>query len=180
MTSTSRRSRFHQTSGRRRAVSWSTGPAGVSGAISATSNNIFPTASQVVADDLTLVRTRGELSIGLTVAGGAAAEGFDWAFGMCSVTENASGVGVTAVPDALADANWDGWFVHEMGSLWTRSTTLVESSSFQERIIKIDSKAMRKLRFSDLVIASIGVTEIGAGSTMQAFLSTRILLKSAP
>jgi len=174
-----RQSRFPQRSNAsRRAVSWSNGPGGVLSGIVNSSSNLFPIAVQALLDDLTLVRTRGDLLVYLTVAGGAANEGFEWAFGICNVTENAAGIGVTAVPDPIADVSWDGWFVYEKGRIVSRATTLVESDNVVNcQRVRIDSKAMRKIHDTDVLVAVIATTEAGEGAAMSAGLTTRVLDK---
>ena len=171
-----RRSRFSQTSGLSlRKVSWSSGPFGQTGAIAASTINAFPNTAVAVLDDLTIVRTRGQLLLQL-VSASARGEGFRWAFGMCIVSQNAAGVGVTAVPDPLADIAWDGWFVFETGHLDAIDATPDPASPGVAQVIVIDSKAMRKLHLTDTVIAMLSVTEQGTAD-MQGSLSTWILSK---
>ena len=125
-------------------------------------------------DDLTLVRTRGEIQISL-VAASAAGEGIQWAFGMCVVTENAAGIGVTAVPDPIGDANWDGWFVHEEGVIFARDATPLDDPGLLVHR-SIDSKAMRKQHNTDVTIGVYAQVESGA-ITSRADVITRILDK---
>ena len=173
-----RSSRFRRINGAgRRKVSWSKGPLGTVSGIVTGSSNLFPTAAQATLDDLTVIRCRGELILYLTVAGGAASEGFRWAFGMCNVTENAAGVGVTAIPDPIADAGWDGWFVFAQGNLTTRLAALEDGSLLEMQRVEIDSKAMRKTHLTDTIVAVLGTSEAGDGSSMDAKLITRILDK---
>ena len=84
---------------------------------------MFPTAVTAVVDNLTVVRTRGSLVLQLNTAS-AINEGFQWALGICNVTQNAAGIGVTAVPDPFIDMAWDGWFVHEQGFLTATSASV--------------------------------------------------------
>ena len=174
-----RRLRFPRGNGSKRRVSWSNGPNGQTGSITADSSNLFSIGAVATLDDLTLVRTRGELLLALQVVGGAAQEGFTWAFGMCNVTENAFGVGITAIPDPQTDIAWDGWFVHEQGQLIAQGVALDESSMTTAQRVLIDSKAMRKTHESDVLVAVLGVSELGAGSTMFASLQSRVLDKLA-
>ena len=169
--------RFRTRNGQRRRVSWSAGPSGSFGAASASSVLLAPVAAQAVLDDLTVIRVHGHLLLYLVTGGGASAEGFTWAFGMCNVTENAAGIGVTAVPDPVADIAWDGWFVHEQGILLLPGTTLDPASAAVVQRVTIDSKAMRKTHESDTIVAVLGITETGEGSVMNASLETRILDK---
>ena len=162
-------------SGSRRKVSWTIGPEGQLAVITGSSVSIFPIGSQTVADDLTVVRTRGQLVLQLLTAA-AGLDGFQWAFGMAVVTENAFGIGVTAVPDPLVDIAWDGWFVHETGWMVSEDSGPDPASPAVTLRLVLDSKAMRKTHQTDVVIAVLGVTEVGT-STMQASLATRLLFK---
>ena len=172
-----RNSRSLRGSGVRRASSWTSGPFGLISAIAADSNNLFPTNQQAVDSGLTIVRTRGEFLAYLTTSGGAATEGFRWAFGMCVVTANAAGIGVTAVPNPIDDIGWDGWLVYETGQIATMFTGFGEASPTQSVRVRIDSKAMRKFKETDVLVGVLGVFEQGAGSIMAAHLSSRVLLK---
>jgi len=171
-------SRFPRIAGARRRVSWVFGPSGIINSISTSTNNLFSLATQLVADDLTWVRTRGELLLQL-LGGDGAGEGYQWAFGICLVTENAAGIGVTAVPAPFDDIGWDGWLVHQEGSLIQASSTFENNSNTLGGTVRvdIDSKAMRKTHATDVMVALLQVTEIGAGSTMQAHLRSRALVK---
>ena len=168
-------SRFPRTSGVRRRVSWGTGPSGTV-TIAAASVNLFGSGAQFATDDLTLVRTRGVLSIAMDSAG-SNGDGFDeLAFGMAVVSENAAGIGVTAVPDPLADIAWDGWVVHWTGPVWGPTTALLEGgvSNFQ---VEINSKGMRKTHQSDVLVALLSAgTEVGVAS-ITAKLMSRVLVK---
>ena len=160
--------------GNRRHVAWSAGPRGATGSLTASGRSLFPVGTTAGEDDLTLIRTRGELQVSL-LAASAAGEGIQWALGLCNVTQNAFGIGVTAVPDPIEDAGWDGWFVHEEGVLFARDATpLDDPATLIHRTI--DSKAMRKTHRTDTLIAVFGLAESGA-VTVRADLITRILDK---
>ena len=159
----------------RRRVSWSPGPNGILSPAS-TAVSLFPTGSQAVVDDLTLVRTRGELLLVLLTSS-IAQGGFQWAFGMCVVTDNAFTVGgVGAVPAPLLDIAWDGWFFHSQGALKSPSGTIADMSSARVLRVPIDSKAMRKLHNTDVVIGVLETVEVGT-ATMHAELRSRLLDK---
>ena len=168
-------SRFPRRSGPRRRVSWAQGPNGRVLGISGPSANLFNLGAQALSDDLTVVRTRGQLILQLVTAD-ALGSGFQWFFGMCNVTENAFGVGVTAVPDPSVDIDWDGWFVYETGFLIAVDSSPAENADNAVQVITIDSKAMRKTHNTDVLIAALGVIEFGT-CTMQGVLSTRVLDK---
>ena len=176
----SRRSSFRRTSGAsRRQSSWAIGPNGFVTGVVASSNNLFSVAAVAGQDGLTIVRTRGELLVYQTVAGGAANEGFRWALGLGIVSAAAFAIGVTAMPAPLTDIDWDGWFVYETGTVISMFTGLGESSPMQSRVVPIDSKAMRKIKNTDVVVAMLETEERGDGATLAAQLSTRMLSKIA-
>ena len=165
----------------RRKSTWSEGPFGTV-SLSAAASVIFPMSQQAVVDGLTLVRTRGELSVFLSVAT-AALDGFRWAFGMCIVSENAAGVGVIAIPSPIVDADWDGWFVYDTGTVkgWDiiPATGANANMGSSQTRIRIDSRAMRKFKSTDVMVGVLaGSDEVGA-AVINADLSTRFLVKLA-
>ena len=170
-----RGSRFQRTSGPRRQSSWQEGPFGQVVGVSGSSNNIFTTSQQIVAEGLTLVRTRGQLMVQLVTAD-ALSKGFQYAFGVCMVSENAAGIGVTAVPSPLTDVAWDGWFVYETGWVLAVDSSVSETLGPASHVIDIDSKAMRRLKTTDVMLAMLEVVEIGT-CTMHASYSSRMLVK---
>jgi len=173
-------SRFRYQSGRtvsRRKTSWSRGPQGSVTNVTTSSVILFGGGSQALVDNITLVRTRGSLLLTM-VGSDAIGEGFSWFFGMCNVTENAFNAGVGSVPAPLTDISWDGWAVYEMGSMVQPTATadqLVGVPISERRVI--DSKAMRKVHNSDVLVAVLETVIKGTGVSMQAFLETRVLDK---
>jgi len=162
----------------RRKVSWEEGPLGAVTAITTSSTAVFPTGQAALLDDLTLVRTRGSLIVQLNALD-LSNEGFTWYFGMCVVTENAAAVGITAIPTPLADIAWDGWFMHETGMVVGNSGTLTDPNNapiISERR-PLDSRGMRKLHRTDVIVAVLETTEKGDGSNLSAHLVSRMLVK---
>ena len=176
----SRGTRFHRTGVARRKVTWTLGPEGTVQLTSA-ADAVFPSGGIVAEDGLTIVRTRGELNLGLSVAT-TALDGFDRvAFGMCVVSENAAAVGVTAIPSPIADEQWDGWFVYWTGSLFSVVATaaLSNAAGVSNLRLPIDSKAMRKVKRTDVIVGVLGtLAEVGTAS-LTAKLSARTLVKLA-
>ena len=174
------RTRFPRTSGAgRRRVSWSGGPDGNTGSISSSTVFLFGGIATASADDLTIIRTRGELLLYLTSVDAVGA-GYSWRFGICNVTQNAAGIGVTAVPDPNVDVGWDGWLYHaggELRSMGSTDASLIGANTAMVRHV-IDSKAMRKTHASDAIIAVLSVTET-VTAVMRGHLTTRILDKLA-
>ena len=96
-----------------------------------------------------------------------------YAFGLCIVTENAVGVGVTAIPSPGVDTFWDGWLYHTTGVVGLVPGNVGGISA----AVEIDSKAMRKFKNSDVMVGVVEVrTEVGAISAVFN-LETRILVK---
>jgi len=124
-----------------------------------------------------MVRTRGELLLTISAIS-AAGDGFPrLAAGICIVSENAFGVGVTAVPTPLTDIAWDGWLWHSMGACFGQVSGNFGNDGAQVIRWVIDSKAMRKIKQTDI---SIGVIELGTETgtaTLLADLNTRELVK---
>ena len=172
------RSRFPRNfvRGQRRKVSWSLGVGGPTGAITASAIVLLPVAAQALLDDLTLIRVHGEIQVSL-VSASAVGEGYNWAFGMCNVTENAFGIGVTALPDPLGDIGWDGWFVHMQGNMFARDATPLDDPNLLIHRV-IDSKAMRKTHNTDVIVGIFSAIESGT-AVLRGDVRTRILDKLA-
>ena len=158
----------------RRLTSWEGGPEGIlSPASSAVSG--FPTTLNILTDGFTLIRTRGELLLALLTTS-VAQGGFQWGLGLTVVSTKAAGVGATAIPGPLTELNWDGWFVHHQGTLKAVTTTLGNDLGATVVRVPIDSKAMRKTKEDDSVVAMLETIEVGT-STLHAELRTRLLFK---
>ena len=158
----------------RRKTSWAVGPSGIV-SLTASSVAIFPNGAQVLFDGDTEVRLRGELILGLALAT-SAFDGFSGAVGICYVSENAFNAGVASIPTPITDIAWDGWTWFQMFHLKNMSAGLDEDALLAQVRIVVDSKAMRKLRATDIQVAVIEATEVGA-SQLHAEISTRSLLK---
>ena len=171
-----RRRQFRGGSLRRR-TGWDDGPGFISnlGTVTSTSVAIVGSGLSVLEDGNTIIRTRGMLQLILTAAD-APLSGFRGAFGICIVSEDAFAVGVTAVPDPVDDAEWDGWFWHQFYSLMQPITFAAQSTASSVLTLEIDSKAMRKIRATDVVILVGEHIESGTAS-MTVVAGTRLLFK---
>ena len=174
------RSRFPRTNVEsiRRRTDWAEGANGTTGAISTSSTVLFQNAAQSLSDGQTVIRTRGEL-LAYLMASDVVGGGFQCGFGICKVTQNAAGVGITAVPHPLADVDWDGWMYYTQFNLrncFAGAFTEVRSGIPGVVRIPIDSKAMRKLDADDNIVGVFETVET-VTATMRAFLETRILIK---
>ena len=160
----------------RRQTSWSPGPVG---ALSITGNsiNLIALGSAAVQDGLTLVRVRGEMLLGLTVTG-LLLDGFrQVAAGLCIVSENAFGVGVTAVPDPIADINWDGWLWYWTGAVFAANTVPSGNLGTEAVRVVIDNKAMRKQKNTDVLVAVVGTASIDGTTNLEVRFNSRVLDK---
>jgi len=159
----------------RRRPGWSIGPGGTFQRTTS-GQTIFPITAVVASDDVTVIRTRGELTLFLSDAT-SALDGFTGAIGICKVTQNAAGVGITAVPHPLADIAWDGWLWYHFFSVKAPAAAGFNNGQQMSSVrYEVDSKAMRKSNVTDNFIAVIDALEVG-GSTLNGRLDTRMLSK---
>ena len=162
----------------RRRTGWFAGPSQDVVSLSDAGVTLWNVGQQAVDDGLTLVRVRGEVVLNLTQVT-TIGDGFEaFAFGLCIVSENAFGIGVSAVPAPLTDIAWDGWLVHSVhGHMTGQETTEVSRFPLEAIRVPIDSKAMRKFRATDTLVGVIQVgTEIGAAA-LRLSARTRMLVK---
>jgi len=132
------------------------------------------------SDGLTLVRIRGEVLLFIEAATSVGDGFIQYALGICDVSENAAGIGVTAIPAPLTDVAWDGWIWHHSGAGIISLTTTEEGNTGTAVIrIPIDNKAMRKTPATNVLVGVIELgTEVGA-PIVRMSANTRILDKLA-
>ena len=176
----SRGLRHQRGNGSRRAMAWDAGPEQVPVSLSAAGATLWATGAQALSDDLTIVRTRGQLTLNLTsiatIGDGYAKVGL----GICIVPENAFNAGVGSVPTPLTDIGWDGWMWHMLlGQFRGFSTTELGTGPMEAVRVDIDSKAMRKTHASDFVM---GAVELGTetGTAVLGFVATTRMLFKLP
>ena len=169
-----RRPRFAHTV--RRKTGWEDGPTGAV-ALAATGSAIFPLSQQSVQDGITVVRIHGELLATIATVS-SSLDGYVCGFGMCIVSENAAGVGITAVPTPITDQAWDGWLLHRLFTVKSNTGTIADGvNAFSATArLELDSKAMRKFKLSDVLMGVVEVTEVG-NSTLNLDLLSRMLIK---
>ena len=121
----------------------------------------------------TIVRTRGVLAIRSDQT--AASENFSAALGIAIVSDQASAIGITAVPTPFTDLGSDLFFVHQMmaNRFEFVSGVGVEAKSMQ--FLEYDSKAMRKVNDSQDIAVVLENSSISAGTNI--FHAARILIK---
>jgi len=157
----------------KRSTAWAQGPGSGTALTSLTSSvlkilgsGVTPTIAKV-----TIVRLRGQFGGSLLTAT-AAGNGFIGALGVGIVTVPAFAIGTTAVPDPVDEADWDGWMFHRFFQLTAASpisggaATDELSGDFNTASfnIEVDSKAMRKIDENEILMAAVGVTEIGTAT----------------
>ena len=118
----------------------------------------------------TVVRTRGQVSVKPEAFTGDV--DIVGAFGMCVVTDQAFGIGITAIPDPFDQAEWDGWFV------WRSFSYHLEFSTAENILLgswdfEVDSKAMRKVGDNETIVL-MAQSQIGA---FRISAPVRLLLK---
>ena len=129
-------------------------------------------AAALAMRSFTIVRTRFELQLQSDQA--AAIEFQHVAFGMAVVSDQASAVGVTAVPTPATDLGSDLWFVLQL--MYADESNLTDCTRGGTNMT-VDSKAMRKVDIGqDLVVVAELVTSAGGGGA--SFVSGgRMLVK---
>ena len=132
-------------------------------------------AAALALRPFTVIRTRGILHISSDQSG--ASQDFGASYGEAIVSDQASAIGVTAVPTPTVDNGSDLWFVYEflMGRF-----TFGSAASFIENTISrvVDSKAMRKVEDGQDLVAVVegpGAGLTADGSIIRGF--TRTLIK---
>ena len=160
--------------GQRRATSWFDIPLGQTAVASNTAVLVTSlTAAEQAKRPFTVVRT--QLTLHITSDQLAATEFQALAIGMCVVSDQASAIGISAVPTPDTDLASDLWFLH--GFLFDEFL-LASAIGFQGhtgRVLHIDSKAMRKVNDDEDVIL---VVESGAiSSGVNVVIGGRLLIK---
>ena len=121
----------------------------------------------------TVVRTRGRLQLQSDQV--SVTEPYQCQYGHAVVSDQASAIGITAVPTPDTDNDSDLWYVFEtlMGSL--RVTT--DIGRFIETVdTEIDSKAMRKVEEGQDVITVAEASAVSNGLTLFSFQRTLVKL----
>ena len=174
-----RRRGFHgQSQSQRRRTSWELGPDAVSVTASADGAMQWSNSVSPVNSGMTIARIRGDAQILITAAS-AVNSGFSGGYGLGVSTTSAVSSGAAALPDPVADADWDGWMVHQFFNVHAITATIADGANAWAAMQRftIDSKAMRK--FDDPEASLFGILtlddEVGA-STAIFHAETRILL----
>ena len=130
-------------------------------------------AAALALRPFTVIRTRGRISTRTDQV--TAIENYNMFFGLCVVSDQASAIGVTAVPTPSTDNGSDLWFVFEQIQGHVLLTAADDGIAVCCADQEIDSKAMRKVEDGQDMIE---VAESAAASSGQILTSfTRSLIK---
>ena len=172
-------SRFHRPiQTQRRKTSWTFGPRAQNVSITTTTPVIWPIGSSIIADGLTLVRTRGFCNLFLN-ATSTVSGGFVGAVGIGIVSDQAFTAGIASVPTPITEIGWDGWLWYHSFSLQAITATEADGSNAFANVEKIiiDSKSMRKIGDNETLFGAVEMrAEVGA-ATVSMDAETRQLFK---
>jgi len=121
-------------------------------------------AAALALRPFTVVRTR--LSFFARSDQTGALETWQVAIGAAVVTDQASAIGVTAVPTPFTDLGSDSWFVHQIVTGVFLFISGVGVHPTGGRIIDVDSKAMRKVEDGSDINFTAENSGISAGTTI--------------
>jgi len=129
-------------------------------------------ATALALRPFTVVRTRGYLYLHSDQAASAELQAANW--GICVVSQQASAIGITAVPTPTTDQGSDLWFVFQ-SIMAAHGAGTVDSE--QGKAVEYDSRAMRKVEVGQ-DLALVAETEV-AGLTGGVILrhTGRMLVK---
>ena len=163
--------------GRKRETIWF-GGAPFSAAVATTGVNLVTSlnAAALAMRPFTVIRTRGVLRFSSDQE--AATESYGGSFGRAVVSDQASAIGVTAVPTPTTDSASDLWYVYEFA---IGRFAFGSAASFTDvgQVRIIDSKAMRKVEDGqDLVgvIEGPGAAITATGNLIAGFVRTLVKL----
>jgi len=130
-------------------------------------------AAALALRPFTVIRTRGRILVRSNQD--AASENYGGAMGHCVVSDQASAIGITAVPTPVTDSGSDLWFQYDWAFGFLEFNSAVGSQD-QGHLIEIDSKAMRKVEDGQTVNQ---VVESAANQTDGVNISgfSRLLIK---
>ncbi len=147
--------------GGRKLGSWSFVTSGTSWTALGAASAILDAFFVPLLPDQTILRVRGLLSVKSDQD--AATEQINGAFGMMIVTEQATSIGVSAIPFPVTDGGDDKWFVWQPFSHALEFADATGISEPAQTSYVLDSKAMRKLDDSERIAIMIENQSAAAG-----------------
>ena len=167
-----RRTRMARTSGPRRQTEWLSLEFQTSGSNLAASSKVLVAQMDAVEQaklPFTITRTVGLISVWSDQI--AATESNPGAFGGTIVSDRATVVGITAIPDPVTEHNADFWFLYEPFQCVGGPDGDQRQINFQ---MKFDSRAQRKVQEGDDIVFVLA----NGGSTGIIYLiNLRMLIK---
>jgi len=141
----------------------------------ASTANLFGSlnAAAIALLPFTVIRSRGILSYGSDQT--VASENFSAALGIAIVTQQASAIGVTAVPTPMTELDSDQFFVHQIMAGRFQFITGVGFHPQARTFLEYDSKAMRKVGQDDDLVLTLETSAVSAG--MDILHAGRFLVK---
>jgi len=130
-------------------------------------------AAALALRPFTVVRSRGTLHITTDAVAGSEDQ---WgAFGAAVVSDQASAIGVTAIPTPFTDSDSDLWFVYETMIQNFLVTTDIGRllGGYQ---IPVDSRAMRKVEDGQDIVLVTEAGSLSAGIVLRGFIRQLIKL----
>ncbi len=128
-------------------------------------------AAALALRPFTIVRSRFE--IGLVSDQAAAIESQSIGMGIAVVSDEASAVGITAVPTPITEMGSNLWLLHTL--LFSRESTLTDRS-IVGGYKSVDSKAMRKVEVGQDVILVLETSAVSSGCVVT--MGGRMLIKN--
>jgi len=130
-------------------------------------------AAALALEPFTIIRTH--FSVMVRSDQSAAVERQMGGFGIAVVSDQAVGVGITAVPHPVSDLGSSLWFLNQL--LFSEANTVTDRTT-PVRNYQLDSRAMRKVEVgSDIVVVVENISLGGSGGSIFT-LGGRILIKT--
>ena len=132
------------------------------------------TAEELALRPFTIVRTRGVWHVASDQT--AATERYDVALGIAVVSEQASAIGVTAIPTPSTDDGSDLWMVYERMMSQHLIKSLIGFVEPAGTMQVFDSKAMRKVEDGQDVVKVVETSAASLGATVRSYARQLIKL----
>ena len=165
----------------RRKVAWGDGPSQTRASQTAIAKLGWTFGAGLTLDvGGTVVRIRGQALLQLLEAT-PSGSGFTGAVGIGIASEDAFGVGITALPGPFSDADWGGWLWHSFFHLYATAAQAsgadVARNANVDLRMEIDTKAMRKMGPNEVIFGMWETVAEAGTSTIQYVADTRMLVK---
>jgi len=146
-------------------------------ALAVTTKSVGTSIGLVTPDSITLIRSRGQGAVHFDSVNSG--DTVQVGIGLGIYTDDAFGIGATAMPGPLTDADWD-WVYYKtlmFGPAHVAAET--PDSILWNFWFEIDSKAMRKMKANQVLAWIVEGVVISGGGNFDIGLSCRHLFKMA-